>query len=164
VSAVNLPELVAELMHDAYELAAVRHGWATQERSRVAWADLPEPNKMTMLDAVRAGLAPIIDALPVCPTCDGSGGQECTDRRHYIVGQVRRNDVHDDVRCPRSCMEFNGKRWLRCPDCTDGRMDVFRALAIARAVMECKQAHPNSPDTWKVAVETVLSNLRAVTP
>jgi len=101
----DLVELVAELMHDAYELAAVQHGWATQERSRVSWADLPEANKMTMLTAVRAGLAPIIDALPDCVTCDGKGWT--------AEGHTYDDPYGEQVQC----------------GCTGGKVDVFSALA-----------------------------------
>ena len=39
---------LCELAHEVYETAASAHGWETQERSRVAWADLPEENKAAM--------------------------------------------------------------------------------------------------------------------
>lgn len=41
-------------MHDAYEAAAIRAGWETQQRSRVPWSQVPEANKETMRAAVRA--------------------------------------------------------------------------------------------------------------
>jgi hypothetical protein len=47
-------EQACEIMHDAYEEAAVTAGWETQERSRKPWADVPEANKETMRAAVRA--------------------------------------------------------------------------------------------------------------
>ena len=47
-------ERLCEVMHDAYETAAVASGWATQERSRVPWTDVPEANKITMRAAVQA--------------------------------------------------------------------------------------------------------------
>lgn len=53
------PELVERLcltMHNAYEEAAVREGWQTQERSRKPWAEVPDANKATMRVAVRAML------------------------------------------------------------------------------------------------------------
>lgn len=52
-------EKACEIMHDAYELAAVDSGWETQEASRKPWADVPEANKETMRAAVRALLAEI---------------------------------------------------------------------------------------------------------
>lgn len=53
-------ERACEVMHDAYEAAAVAVGWETQERSRKPWADVPEANKATMRAAVSALLAPLI--------------------------------------------------------------------------------------------------------
>lgn len=47
-------EKACEVMHDAYEKAAVEAGWETQQRSRVPWADVPEANKATMRAAVTA--------------------------------------------------------------------------------------------------------------
>ena len=41
-------------MHDAYEAAAAREGWETQERSRKPWAEVPDENKATMRAAVTA--------------------------------------------------------------------------------------------------------------
>lgn len=47
-------ETACEVMHDAYEQAAVGAGWETQEASRKPWADVPEANKDTMRAAVSA--------------------------------------------------------------------------------------------------------------
>lgn len=47
-------ERACEVMHDAYEAAAVTAGWETQQRSRVPWAGVPEANKATMRAAVTA--------------------------------------------------------------------------------------------------------------
>jgi hypothetical protein len=47
-------ERLCEVMHDAYERAAVGAGWETQARSRKPWADVPEANKATMRVAVAA--------------------------------------------------------------------------------------------------------------
>lgn len=47
-------EYYCEVMHDAYEEAAVGAGWETNEKSRKPWADVPESNKATMRVAVRA--------------------------------------------------------------------------------------------------------------
>ena len=52
-------EHLCEVMHDAYEAAAVESGWETQQRSRKPWADVPEANKATMRVAVRALLAEV---------------------------------------------------------------------------------------------------------
>jgi hypothetical protein len=45
-------ERCCEAMHGAYETAAAAAGWATQERSRKPWAEVPEANKTTMRTAV----------------------------------------------------------------------------------------------------------------
>lgn len=47
-------EQCCEVMHDAYEQAAVGAGWETQAASRKPWADVPEANKATMRIAVTA--------------------------------------------------------------------------------------------------------------
>jgi len=53
VSAAEV-ERLCEVMHDAYEAAAVEQGWQTQERSRKPWSEVPEANKATMRAAVTA--------------------------------------------------------------------------------------------------------------
>lgn len=50
----RLIEQACEIMHGAYEGAAVDAGWETQARSRVPWADVPDANKVTMRAAVSA--------------------------------------------------------------------------------------------------------------
>jgi len=45
-------EECCEVMHDAYEKAAAGAGWETNPASRKPWADVPEPNKVTMRAAV----------------------------------------------------------------------------------------------------------------
>lgn len=50
-------EAACEVMHDAYEKAAVGAGWETNPASRKPWADVPESNKETMRAAVTALLA-----------------------------------------------------------------------------------------------------------
>lgn len=49
-------EAACEVMHDAYEKAAVGAGWETNPASRKPWADVPEANKATMRAAVGAVL------------------------------------------------------------------------------------------------------------
>lgn len=40
----------------------------------------------------------------------------CTDRRHYIVGDMRRHNAHDDARCPQRCHNAeDGTRRLWTP-------------------------------------------------
>lgn len=47
-------EAACEVMHDAYERAAIGAGWDTNPASRKPWADVPEANKVTMRAAVSA--------------------------------------------------------------------------------------------------------------
>lgn len=47
-------EAACEVMHDAYERAAIGAGWETQTASRKPWTDVPEANKATMRAAVAA--------------------------------------------------------------------------------------------------------------
>lgn len=46
-------ERACEVLHEAYEHAAVEAGWQTQARSRKPWGEVPEANKVTMRRAVR---------------------------------------------------------------------------------------------------------------
>ena len=72
----------------------------------------------------------IIDALPDCPTCHGGEWQANT------YSSVTQQAEH-------------------CPDCTDGRMDLFRALAIARAVMtnDAYRDRGGEPTGWDNAID-----------
>lgn len=47
-------EAACEVMHDAYERAAVGAGWETNPASRKPWASVPTANKATMRAAVGA--------------------------------------------------------------------------------------------------------------
>jgi hypothetical protein len=49
-------ERLCRVQHEAYELAAIENGWATQVASRVEWDDVPEANKKTMRNSMRAVL------------------------------------------------------------------------------------------------------------
>ena len=42
-------EELAMFMHDKYEYYAVKNGWKTQAQCRVAFNDLPDANKNTMI-------------------------------------------------------------------------------------------------------------------
>lgn len=53
MSAPTVDEL-CEVMHDAYEKAAIGTGWETNPASRKPWSSVPEANKETMRAAVRA--------------------------------------------------------------------------------------------------------------
>jgi hypothetical protein len=45
-------EQACEILHEAYELAAVEKGWQTNPRSRRPWSQVPVENKETMRQAV----------------------------------------------------------------------------------------------------------------
>lgn len=45
-------EPIAKAFHEAYERLAPRHGWQTQVRSRVDWADVPQENRDLMIAVV----------------------------------------------------------------------------------------------------------------
>jgi hypothetical protein len=49
-------ERLCRISHDAYEAAAKGAGWETQEASRKAWEQVPEPNKVTMRASIKAVL------------------------------------------------------------------------------------------------------------
>lgn len=74
-------EHACEVMHDAYEAAAVAAGWETQERSRKQWAEVPEANKVTMRVAVSAVLA----LLATAPTVE----QVRQEERERIAAAIR---------------------------------------------------------------------------
>jgi hypothetical protein len=58
-------EHLCEVMHNAYEKAAIGAGWETQAASRKPWASVPEANKQTMRAAVTALLAEVLPARPL---------------------------------------------------------------------------------------------------
>lgn len=79
-------EELCEIAHAAYEAAAVEHGWATQEASRVPWVDVPEANKATMRAAMDAVWT------YVCSTYIAYKNrmlQELADRVAELVGENR---------------------------------------------------------------------------
>ena len=48
----NETERVARRFHDIYEQLAPQFGWETQERSAVAWSELPAENRKLMIATV----------------------------------------------------------------------------------------------------------------
>jgi len=65
-------EHYCEVMHNAYEKAAVGAGWETNPESRKPWSDVPESNKATMRAAVSALLYKIeIDITNLAKREDG---------------------------------------------------------------------------------------------
>ena len=74
-------ERAAEVMHDAYEAAAVGAGWETQAASRKPWSGVPEANKVTM----RAAVSALLDHLDaVRPDVDAL--VEAAERRGRVAG------------------------------------------------------------------------------
>ena len=47
------PEKLAEWLHSEYEIIAKEKGWITQEKTRVAFRDLPKENQETMLELAK---------------------------------------------------------------------------------------------------------------
>jgi hypothetical protein len=56
---------LAEVAHDAYEIAAAGSGWQTQAASRKPWAEVPEANREATRASIRAVLAAQRPAAPV---------------------------------------------------------------------------------------------------
>jgi len=77
-------EQACEIMHDAYEKAAVGAGWETNPASRKPWADVPAANKTTM----RAAVGTLLEACEIMH--DGSDV--------YSVGLLR--DIQAGRRFP----------------------------------------------------------------
>ena len=61
-------EQLSEIAHNAYETAAIEHGWATNEASRVPWSEVPTQNKATTRAAVSAILSAIATPPQPAPT------------------------------------------------------------------------------------------------
>jgi hypothetical protein len=55
-------EELARKMHDAYEAAAPKHGWVTQERSRKPWEEVPEGNRALMIEVMEQVFVPMLVA------------------------------------------------------------------------------------------------------
>lgn len=49
----NQAEEIARSFHTTYERYAPNHGWETQQRSRVMWAEVPQENKELMIAVVK---------------------------------------------------------------------------------------------------------------
>ena len=47
------PEKLASLFHEYYEEEAAKHGWKTQEETRVPFDSLPEANRSAMISTCR---------------------------------------------------------------------------------------------------------------
>jgi hypothetical protein len=102
-------------MHDAYEEAAQVTGWETQERSRVPWSDVPEANKATMREAVRALLSSV------------AFGENLAQRDRDIAARAWDGGV--DRERERICRIIDANVCKCTEDCT--RIDMFGDDLIA---------------------------------
>lgn len=57
-------EELARFMHDKYEEVAREKGWATQEKCRVSFDQLPQANRETMIAVADAVLRHLVHHLP----------------------------------------------------------------------------------------------------
>lgn len=91
-------ERYCEVMHDAYERAAVGAGWETQQVSRKPWADVPEANKVTMRAAV-AALLQAIDQERVHPepTFTASEVKELTTTATAVALALGRKEAGEEI-------------------------------------------------------------------
>ena len=123
VSAVNLPELVAQL-RDIF-----KPGWLSSGLCETKAADF---------------IQRLIDALPVCPTCDG---KQSWQDSHGIAHEWEINP---------------------CPDCTDGKMSVEWMAAIVNAVMATTYDHlawtTDQVKAGQYDTHPIIASLRAVKP
>jgi hypothetical protein len=102
-------EEACQVMHDAYERAAIVHAWETNPASRHQdWADVPESNKATMRDAVRALLGWLEAARPFMasrPALDREAAQASIAK---ATGHVREMDQHEEGECEEGCAACAG--------------------------------------------------------
>jgi hypothetical protein len=64
-------ESIARAFHDSYEKQADEHGWKPQDKTRVAWEDLPEQNRSLMIAVVRELLRDGVIAVGYLNTAGG---------------------------------------------------------------------------------------------
>lgn len=151
-------ERACEVMHDAYESAAVAAGWATQTASRKPWADVPEANKMAMRAAVGALFAHLHRALG-----QGEGEREGTTVRDFPEVNAR----HGDTPCRRSsarnrweCITWPGKPthypcahdhahcdFIGCVEHIDGMHVDYRGDAIVH--VGCHLCRPDTTEAGR---------------
>lgn len=98
-------EAACEVMHDAYEAAATREGWETQERSRKPWGDVPEANKATM----RAAVAALLDS-PAMRDLLAEAKADVGDRFASWVRRSRSFWRYVDASEERGCWLWTGSR------------------------------------------------------
>lgn len=96
-------EVICEVMHNAYEVAAVVSGWETNAASRKPWREVPEANQETMRAAVRAILtstdpavhAALLAALVRAGVLDVEKRCRCSCGGEFGAATHAFNAVHD---------------------------------------------------------------------
>lgn len=81
-------EDACELMHDAYEKAALGAGWETNPASRKPWTDVPEANKETMRAAVGALLVALGGPYRCCEHCADDVVHDVEPNQHELSCQL----------------------------------------------------------------------------
>lgn len=80
---VRPAEDVARLFHDTYERLAPFYGYETRKESAVAWEDVPEQNRLLMIETCRYVLSHLRlndgrEPLGWCEVCDDWTYEPCT--------------------------------------------------------------------------------------
>lgn len=93
-------DAACEVLHDAYEAAAAKEGWETQERSRKPWEDVPEANKATMRAAVGVLLDHLAAARPAIE-------REAKAERDSLAARLAAVEVLTDECANSGCIHLN---------------------------------------------------------
>lgn len=124
----ELIEEAAETMHDAYEAAAVREGWETQERSRKPWSEVPEANKRTMLIAVEA-------ALTVFEKAQAPADDEREALSNFLFSVYEHGSQPNALREADAILSFLASHRLAQTEPTDAQIEAaLRALILSPEV------------------------------
>lgn len=102
-----------EVMHDAYEIAALGAGWETNPASRKPWDEVPDANKATMRAAVSALLAALAD--------QWGDSQRPVFSPAYVKAHLRALAANCD---PTPWEYQDGERWTH-PSTTDDEWPKF---------------------------------------
>lgn len=156
-------EAACEVMHDAYELAAVVAGWETQQRSRKPWAEVPDANKVTMRAAVGALLSHLAGlAVPdkgVQGDQDSSGGLGQPGSGSQLGAAVGATAALADVAAER-------RRQVIQEGWAPERDDKYEAEELAQAAAAYALSAAGLPDTandvWPLG--WAMSWFKATTP
>ena len=146
-------EAACELMHDAYEAAAVSAGWETQQSSRKPWADVPEANKITMRAAVGALLVHLAAATDRADDAAGLvAGLMAEIQRLKRIGES-----HGDCRCDTNPETTGGPSedcpqhgrpidyWIERGDAVTEQRDVALAeVERLKKALRCGAEHPEN--------------------